>query len=152
MKKFLLITTVLLGGAYLYGRNMISQYEEIVKELKLGFEKILNVHIQNGLFTGRVVLSITNPTTKDLGLKFKGLVTLKRLLFYTPSGLLIGAAYPEISNISIGANEKWVSPEIPFEIPFSIENILNVGYDFIQNSNDLKVVAEVEILGKTHRL
>lgn len=153
MKKILIITSLIFGGAYLYGRHKLDQYEKAIKELKLGFEQILDVNIQNGYFTGFLVLSITNPTSISLGVNTRGIVELKKLFFYTPKGRLIGTASPEIDKFYIPANDKYI-PEnpIPFQIPFTIDDILNAGLDFLQDSKNIKVVAEIEILGKTHRI
>ncbi len=155
MKKAIVITALLFSGLYYFGKpkveSLIKTYEDALKKLKIGFGSVSNINIKNSLLTANVVLKIVNPTPLNFGADSYGVATLTKLTFYTHKGLNIGYAFPNLQNISIQANSTILTQPIPIQITMNANAIL-VGLDLVQNTKDIKVVAEVTAFGQIYQL
>lgn len=149
----LAIVGLVLGGVFLSVRNkvmkIVNDYENALKSLKIKLNTIEDLNISSSNLTGRVTLNITNPTTTDLGLDINSFVVLRKLFFYTQSGLYIGDATPNISRVSLPANTTIQTSTIPVIVPLDV-NAINVGFELLLNSSNLKVTAEIEAFNTTY--
>ena len=153
MKGTLLLGSLIIGAGYYYAKNsfnaLLKKYKNAFQELDIELNSLRNLNITGSKLTADVILNLINPTDIDLGVDAKNLVILKKLIFYTQSGLFIGEAYPSLANIMLPRNSTLTTPEIPVEIPLDI-NAINVGFELLLNSRNIKVVTEIEALNNTY--
>jgi len=155
MKNIIIISSLIVASAFFLSKekvkNIISNYENVFKQLKIKLGGIRNLNISNNKLSARVILHITNPTTTSLGLDTNSYITLKKLLFYTGTGKYIGEALPNISNIQLPAQQTISTPEIPVIVPLN-NDIFSIGLELASNSKNIQVKAVIEALNQTYTI
>ncbi len=152
MKKAIIISSLLVASAFFLSKEkvktLLAEYEIIFKQLKIKLAGIRELKIANKELKANVILTITNPTTTDLGVDTNSYIALNKLFFYTENGKFIGTAYPEISNIQLPAGKILTTPEIPVIVPISPDVFLSL----LINSQNIQVKAEIKALNTTYTI
>lgn len=153
MKQKLIIAALVASALIFLSKDKISKtlskYEDAFNQLQIKLRNISKVYVSSENLTGNISLNITNPTTLDIGVSTNELVLVKNLLFYTQDGTYFGEAIPNLSAISLPANQTTELKTIPIRIPLT-GNLIQLGIELATNSSNIQVQAEIEVLGKTY--
>jgi len=153
MKKIIIISALVVTAGIYFAKDkatkLLSEYENVFKQLQIKLGGISNINVSGGQLTANVVLHITNPTVIHLGVDTNNYVTLKKLLFFTQNGNYIGEAHPNISNLQLPGQQTTPTPAIPVVVPLN-NNALSVGIELATNSKNLQVKAVLEAFNQTY--
>ncbi|PSG90869.1 hypothetical protein [Aurantibacter aestuarii] len=153
MKNILIISALTVSGVYFLAKNKVSRvindYKLALNNLTYNLNKLSNLGFNSQLIRGKVSLNITNNSALDLVLKTAGKITLTRLDFYTPKGLYIGYATPNLSEIEILANSTYTTPEIDFNVPLTSVSI-KVITELFSNYQNIQIKPTINALGKNY--
>ena len=154
MKKYLIIGGLTLLGYGVYrGHKKYREYEGALKKLKIKVSNIRKGGISGGALKADVFLNVINQSNIDLTANTFGFVKVTKLLFYTYSGKYIGEAQVNIDNLELPSNTTTpIEEPIPINVPFNLSSVLGVGLDLLNDSKNIIVKAELEVLGKKYIL
>lgn len=149
IKTILGVAAVAVGGSLYFGKNKYDGYQQVLQNLEINLKGIKGVKFSGGSIIFNCDVEILNPTNVAVNVPGKQLV-VKNLHFYTPKGVYLGVANPNVSEISLPANGKRLITNIPVTLSLSsIGNSLSEILDIVSNTDLLQITADLEAFGKS---
>lgn len=147
------IHAILIGaaalGMYAYNQieNQVNNIKEVANSLKIKVKKINNITTGFGSLAINLDIALINQTNHNFEANFGDKLTLKKLDFYTDTGVLIATANKEVSNINLQPFEESVIQNVNINVDTS-----NIASTIIQilsvTPEKIIVQAHVQVLGK----
>ncbi len=153
MKKILLLSAgVALTVAY-FGKKKVTEIKDVMDRLKLGVNGIRGIRLSSGGLNFKIDLNIHNPTNRDLVLNTAQIITLSKLSFYAKNGDFLGESFPNITGITIPANNSVNIPDLnTFVKVENFGNLINNVLGIFANPARLEVKAELSAMGQTYTI
>lgn len=136
-------------GMYAYNKanNGINNVKEVVDNLKIKVKKINNISTGFGNLAINLDIALLNQTNHNFEANFGDTVTLKKLDFYTDTGVLLATANKEVSNLNLQPFAETLIPNVTINVDTS--NLASTIIQVLQFTPEKIVVqAHVQVLGK----
>ena len=148
-KAILLVGAVAAGASLLFGKTTFDKYRGVMDKMQFRIKGIKGVDLKSDGLYFNLDMELINPTNVAIDIPGEQVV-VKTLHFYSPSGVKLGIAQPNISDISMPANGSRLITNIPVNI-----SLANVGSSFNElisiatNPEQLKITADLEAFGNS---
>lgn len=147
MKKLIIYAALLYGGFKLLTKK--KQIEALKDFLQIRPQNIRDLKFVNNGIKMTVDINLINTSDMEFSMTGLGIITLKKLNFFTLEGSKVATAFPNITNILILPNSNTLIENV--EAIASLDNITGNIMQLFQNP-ELKTTAEIEILGQTYTI
>lgn len=152
IKTLLSLGALAATGAIYFGKDKYDEYSGVMENLSFNLKKVKNIGFSGGNVTLKADVELINPTATAITVPGK-LITVKNLHFYSLSGKKLGVANPNISDISLPANDKREIQNVPVVLDLSsITGNFNEILEIASNTDNLEIQAEIEAFGKSFTL
>lgn len=149
MKIILGAAALAFGSSVYFGKEKFNQYKGVLDNLQFNLKSIKGMKLSGGKIIFNCDVELINPTNVAVNIPGENIV-VKNLHFYTPSGVYLGVASPNIAEISMPANGSRIITNIP--VFLSVDPIGSAFYEILNIVSDpdlLQIRAELLAFGKS---
>lgn len=149
IKAVLGVAALAVGGSIYLGKNKYDSYRSVLENMEINLKKVTGLKISGDNVFFNVDIELVNPTDISVNVPGNKLV-VKNLHFFSPKGVKLGIASPNISNISLPANGSRMITNIPVALSLkTIGSSLNEIIEVALNPDLLQTTADLEAFGKS---
>lgn len=149
IKTILGVAAVAVAGSAFFGKEKISDLTSLKDQLQFKILNLKNIKFSNGQVIFDVDIKIVNPTSIAIDIPGKSLL-LKTLHFFSPSGQKLAVSNANVSDITLPANGSRTITDVPTVVSLvTVGNSFNEVLDIVSDPKNLKIVADIEIFGKS---
>lgn len=132
-----------------FGKKKITDITSLKDKIQFQIAAFRNVKFQNGKVVLDVDVTVINPTDIALDVPGNNLV-LKTLHFFSKSGVKLGDANANTSDLALPAKSSRLVTNVPVMIDLNaVGNSFSEVLDIVSDPANMKIVADVEIFGQS---
>lgn len=149
LKTILTVSAVAMGSTLLFGGKKATNYMKVADNLQFGLKSVNGIDLKDRNIVFKADVELINPTEISIDIPGNNLV-VKNIHFFTQSGVKLGTANVNVSEITLPANGSRVITNIPVVLSMdaigaSFSEILSI----VSDPKQLNIEAELEVFGKS---
>ncbi len=150
LKKGLIITSIFIGGLFVFGQRKYKTALYVMNHIKLGIKKVSNFKFSLRDVKFNAVLTLQNQTNIDFGATISSKIVIKTIKVYNANGTYLGKANTDIYKINLPSKQTIELPEatFSFDLGHAFNEFVSNHQNYLNNDfSQLKYKIDVEVFG-----
>ena len=156
MKRWLLLTSTVLGATFLYGRKKYKEASTVLKNIKVELAEVPKVYPGFKKTSITLLFRLVNTTNINFGFTTASKIAVKQIRVYSLSGVLLAKADTDINAIDLPPKGSYILPPIVATLKTGDAALFVLAnFNSIESGNlvqKLKFELDIKAFGTTYTL
>lgn len=148
MKNILIVSSLGILAALAFGKRKVNQTQIILDNIKFKVHKIKGFKLNLPLINIDLDLRLENKSSESFNASTGNYINLKKLEFFTESGIKIGEAIKTINDINLQPNSYYILEDIAIQADTKALNLQMIINLITNKPHKIVTKAYINVLGK----